>query len=199
MRTGSIRKVKEQIRVIGFDDGTFSLHAKVGRNKTILVGVVMKGAMDVLGVVSRWITVDGTDSTSAIIDAVNGSRFRDVRVIMLKGITYGGFNVVDVQRLSAETGLPIIIVVRKRPDLGAIEMALRKHFKDAELRIGLIRRAPPLVELIKGRVYYQCIGLDVKTAGEIIRVTMRNGLTPEPLRLAHMIASAVMTGESRRE
>ncbi len=194
-----IRKVKPQIRVVGFDDGTFSFSSKIGREKTILIGVVMKGSQEVVGVLSRWITVDGTDATDAMIDAVLNSRFRDLRVILLKGITYGGFNVVDVERLYRETGLPVVVVVRKKPDLKAMETALRKHFPDAEERIELLRKAPPLAELLPGKLYIQAAGVDERTAEEIVRVTTKTGLIPEPLRLAHMIASAVMTGESTRE
>ncbi|AEK73503.1 hypothetical protein GQS_08035 [Thermococcus sp. 4557] len=194
-----IRKVKPQIRAVGFDDGTFSFSSKLQREKTILIGVVMKGSQEVVGVLSRWITIDGNDATEAMIDAVNTSRFKDLRVIMLKGITYAGFNVVDLERLHHETGLPVIVVVRKMPDLRAMEVALRKHFLDAEERLRLLKKAPPLVEMIPEKLYFQATGVNEKTAVEIIRATTRTGLTPEPLRLAHMIASAVMTGESKRE
>ena len=194
-----IRKVKPQIRVVGFDDGTFSFSSKLGREKTILTGVVMKGSQEVVGVLSRWITVDGRDATDAMIDAVLNSRFKDLRVILLRGITYGGFNVVDVERLYRGTGLPVVVVVRKKPDLKAMETALRKHFPDAEERIELLRKAPPLAELLPGKLYIQAAGVDERTAEEVDRVTTKTGLIPEPLRLAHMIASAVMTGESTRE
>ncbi|ASJ05361.1 endonuclease dU [Thermococcus barossii] len=194
-----IRKVKPQIRTVGFDDGTFSFFSKLERDKTILIGVVMKGSQEVVGVLSRWITVDGNDVTDAMIDAINSSRFKDLRVILLKGITYAGFNIVDLERLHRKTGLPVVVVVRKRPNLDAMEGALRKHFSDAEERISLLRNAPPLVELVPGKLYIQATGLEIKTAGEIVRTTTKTGLIPEPLRLAHMIASAVMTGESKRE
>ncbi len=194
-----IRKVKPEIRVVGFDDGTFSFSSKLNREKTILIGVVMKGSQEVVGVLSRWITVDGRDATDFIADAVINSRFKDLRVILLKGITYAGFNVVDVERLNRETGLPVVVVVRKRPNLEAMEAALRKHFDDAEERIGLLRKAPPLHELIPEKLYIQFLGLDDRTATEIVRITTRTGLLPEPLRLAHMIASALMSGESTKE
>jgi endonuclease V-like protein UPF0215 family len=150
-----IRKVKPQIRVVGFDDGTFSFSSKLNREKTILIGVVMNGALEVVGVLARWITVDGNDATDSMIDAVNSSRFKDLRVILLKGITYAGFNIVDVERLWEETGLPVIVVVRKKPDIEAMENALRKHFPDAEDRIKLLKKAPPLVEIIPDRLYVQ--------------------------------------------
>ncbi len=194
-----IRKVKPQIRVVGFDDGTFSFSSKLGRGKTVLIGVVMKGSQEVVGVLSRWITVDGRDATDAMIDAVLSSRFKDLRVILLRGVTYGGFNIVDVERIYRETDLPVVVVVRKKPDLKAMESALRKHFPDAEERIELLRGAPPLFEILPGKLYLQAVGVDERTAEEIVRVATKTGLIPEPLRLAHMIASAVMTGESTRE
>jgi endonuclease V-like protein UPF0215 family len=194
-----IRKVKPEIRVIGFDDGTFSLSFKLERRKTVLFGVVMKGSREVVGAVSRWITVDGTDATEKLIDAVNRSRFRDLRVILLKGITYGGFNVVDLEKLHRETGLPVIVVVRKRPDLNAMELALRKHFPDWRERVELLRKAPPLFEMIPGKLYLQALGVSRDVALEVVRVTTKTGLIPEPLRLAHIMASAFMTGESTRE
>lgn len=194
-----IRKVKPQIRVIGFDDGTFSFKSKLRKGRTILVGVVMKGSQDVVGVVTRWIEIDGKDSTEKMIDAINNSRFKDLRVIMLKGITYAGFNVVDVEKLSKETGLPVITVIRKKPDLKAMEDALRKHFADADERIALLRKAGEIRELIPGKVFYQAYGLLPQQAEEIINLTQKSSLIPEPLRLAHMIASAVITGESKRE
>ncbi|WP_297475700.1 DUF99 family protein [Thermococcus sp.] len=194
-----IRKVKPQIRVVGFDDGTFSFSSKLGRGKTVLIGVVMKGSQEVVGVLSRWITVDGRDATDVMIDAVLSSRFKDLRVILLRGVTYGGFNIVDVERIYRETDLPVVVVVRKKPDLKAMESALRKHFPDAEERIELLRGAPPLFEILPGKLYLQAVGVDERTAEEIVRVATKTGLIPEPLRLAHMIASAVMTGESTRE
>lgn len=194
-----IRKVKPQIRVIGFDDGTFSFKSKIERDKTILIGVVMKGSQDVVGILSRWIEVDGTDATEKMIDAVVNSRFKDLRVIMLKGITYAGFNIVNIEKLSRETGLPVIVVIRKKPDLKAMEDALKKHFRDAEERIKLLRKGGEIRELIPGKLFYQAYGIEPKTAEEIIKITQKSSLIPEPLRLAHMIASAVMTGESKKE
>ncbi len=191
-----IRKVKNQIRVVGFDDGTFRLK---GRGRTILIGVVMKGSQDVVGVLSRWITVDGRDATDKMIDAILSSRFEDLRVIMLKGITYAGFNIVDIQRLSRETGLPVVVVIRKKPDQKAMEDALRKHFPDWRERIELLKKAGEIFEMIPGRFYYQAVNIPPEQAEEIIKITQKSSLIPEPLRLAHMIASAVMTGESKRE
>jgi hypothetical protein len=106
---------------------------------------------------------------------------------------------VNVKRLSEETELPVIIVIRKKPDIQAMKKALINHFDDAEERIKLLNEAGEIRELIPGKLYYQTVNLENEEAEEIIKITQRNSLIPEPLRLAHIIASAVMTGESKRE
>ena len=46
-------------------------------------------------------------------------------------------------------------------------------------------------------VYYQFIGLERKEVEEIIQLSSTRSLIPEPLRVAHLIASAMVDGESR--
>jgi len=56
-----------------------------------------------------------------------------IRVIMLDGVTYGGFNVVDITKLQRRTGLPIIVVMRSEPDMGRIRDAMQ-NLPDADRR-----------------------------------------------------------------
>ena len=54
------------------------------------------------------------------------------------------------------------------------------------------------VEIEKNKsLYYQFIGLQRSEAEEIIRLSCTRSLIPEPLRVAHMIASAMVKGESK--
>ncbi len=45
-------------------------------------------------------------------------------------------------------------------------------------------------------IYYQFKGLKQKEAEEIIRLSCTRSLIPEPLRVAHLMASALIKGES---
>jgi len=59
----------------------------------------------------------------------------------------------------------------------------------------LIERAGPMEAL--GGVYVQRAGIDATTTLSLIKSFAVNGLIPEPLRTAHLIAAGVTLGESR--
>ncbi|MFO7177165.1 MAG: DUF99 family protein [Pseudomonadota bacterium] len=206
------------MNVIGFDDGPF---ARTHRGSVLLVGAVCADTrLD--GVVSGRVRRDGTDSTERMIELVTTSQFREhVRAVMLQGIAVGGFNVVDVHALSAALGVPVLVVMRRRPDFSTIRRALfasedppRPRIRGAERKWRLIEAAGPveLLELpddehtrsrpsgLRGaaqRVWIQRIGLTTSEARALIRATTLHGHIPEPLRLAHLIAGGIAGGVSR--
>ena len=46
------------------------------------------------------------------------------------------------------------------------------------------------------KIYYQSVGLDDSDAQQILRLSSTHSQIPEPLRVAHIIATAVVKGES---
>ena len=145
------------------------------------------------------VEIDGLDSSRKIIDAINNSAHKDqLRVIMLDGVTFGGFNIVDMPEINRKTGLPVIAVVRERPDLESIKRAL-KRFDDFELRWKLIQNAGA-VESLKVRnpktgkvkkIWFQCSGIEPDTAKRVIRISSTRSFIPEPLRVAHLIGYGI--------
>ena len=188
--------VKKEIRIIGWDDTPFTFRDR----KTLLIGAVCRGGGWLDGILTARIRIDGHDATEKITEAVKGSGHHDqLRVIMLDGITFGGFNIVDLKALHRETKLPVLAIIRSRPNLESMKRALEK-FRDSRKRWDLVERAGPVGEIrIKSRVikeknkkiYYQKVGVNKKTAEEIIRVSCTRSLIPEPLRIAHLIASSL--------
>ena len=50
--------------------------------------------------------IDGLDATQKLADMINGSPHRhQLRLVMLNGVTFAGFNIVDIKKLYALTGL----------------------------------------------------------------------------------------------
>jgi len=177
---------------VGFDDAPFD---RASRGDVPMVGVVMSGDR-VEGVLSGRIRRDGRNSTDAVAAAVNGSRFAGhLQVIFLQGIAMGGFNVVDLPRLHALTGLPVIVVARKAPDLVKIEHALVNRVPGGQRKWGLIQKAGPMEPC--GDVWVQRAGLTLEEAEEAIGRFALHGVLPEPLRLAHIIGGGLVLGESR--
>lgn len=189
-------RVKKEIRIIGWDDAPFTFRDR----KTLLIGVICRGGGWVDGILTTKINIDGHDATERMAEAIKGSGHHDqLRVIMLNGITFGGFNIVDMKTLHRETKLPVLAIIRSRPNLESIKRALKK-FRDSRKRWKIIEKAGPVGEInIKSRVikeknkrvYYQKIGVSRKSAEEIIRVSCTRSLVPEPLRVAHLIGSGL--------
>lgn len=151
------------------------------------------------GVMISSCAVDGEDVNDAISRMVNGSRFREqVRAIMIDGVALGGFNVVDIKHLSAAFDAPVITVSRDQPDLGAIEKALKAHFSDWERRLKIIvRHDIREVKLSEGHVFIASVGIEDTEADALVRRCTVRGCLPEPVRLAHLVATALVQGESK--
>ena len=79
----------------------------------MIVGTVFRGGDWMDGVLRSDITKDGLDATDIISKMIKKSKhYGQIRVVMLDGITYAGFNVVDIEELYGETGIPVIVVMR---------------------------------------------------------------------------------------
>ncbi|WP_088335052.1 DUF99 family protein [Methanopyrus sp. KOL6] len=191
-----LREVKPEIRVLGIDDG----HYGPEDNRTLVVGVVMRGGQWIDGVMSTEVTVDGLDVTDRIAEMVNRSKHRpQLRVILTDGITFAGFNVLDIKKLHEETGLPVISVIKRRPDVASVVSAL-SNLNHTEERRKIVLRAGP-VHSVKTRrdeppVYFQCAGVEPDIAKLVLRRTATRHRLPEPIRVAHFIATGVTKGES---
>ena len=186
--------IKKQIRILGIDDGPFRFDQK----KTLVIGVVLRGNGYLEGVLKREIEVDGKDSTDVILDMIKKTRHRDqIRVIMLDGIALGGFNIVDVDRLYRECGIPVITVTREKPDFDMILKTLQMKFPDWEERWNMVKDNKIYeIETPHNPIYISCKGVSVEEAKEIIKISTIRGAIPEPIRVAHIIASGVVRGES---
>lgn len=184
--------IKKEVRVLGIDDAPFDKFK--GDKETIIIATFFRGGNFIDGVLSTKATIDGTDSTENIIRMVMKSKFySQLQCILLDGIAVGGFNVIDVQRLSIETGLPVIIVIRDYPDFERIRSAMRKLKMEDKLQ--LIEKAGKIEKV--ENVFVQLTNISLEKAREIIKVTATHSFIPEPIRAAHIIASGLVFGESR--
>lgn len=178
--------------VVGFDDGPFR---RGGRGRVLVVGAVFAGTrLD--GVLSATVRQDGERATDTLARLVAGSRFAGhLQAVMLQGIAFGGFNVVDIDALGRRLGLPVLAVMRRRPDLSAIRSVLLARVPSGARKWARIERAGPVERA--GAVYVQRAGIALADATRLIAATTLHGVIPEPLRAAHLIAGGVAGGQSR--
>jgi endonuclease V-like protein UPF0215 family len=180
------------VRVIGFDDAPF---AKRRGAAVPLAGVVCADTR-FEGMLGGRARRDGWNATDALAAMLDGSKFRDqVSVVLLDGIAVGGFNVVDLVRLHTRTGLPCVAVMRKVPDLAAMRRVIDR-LPDPARRLARIARAGEIYQ--RAPFVFQVQGEDVEVTAKVLAHLTREGHVPEALRMAHLIGSAVMLGESGR-
>lgn len=185
--------IKPEIRILGIDDSALL------SEKVMIVGAVLRGGDWIDGVLSSEITKDGLDATDIICSMIKNSKhYGQIRAIILDGVTYGGFNVVDIQKLYRETGIPVIVVMRSCPDFEKIKSAL-KYFPDGGERWEIIKRAGKIEKIPskKNSIYIQRAGIGLETVKKIIQLTSTRSSVPEPIRVAHLIATGIVLGESR--
>jgi len=187
--------MKKNVRVLGIDDAPFSFD----QDRTAIVGVVVRAPGYVEGVLSSDVEVDGTDATDRIIAMVKGSRFKvQLKAVLLDSGCVGGFNVVDIERVHRELGIPVITLTKDEPDVASIKRALRAHFDDWEARFEHLSKPITVTRSLRYRLFIRAVGMKVEEAERLLAACTVRGAIPEPVRLAHIIASGVFSGESKR-
>jgi len=183
--------MKKEIRVIGIDDSPFK---KFKYGNTLVIGTIFRGGSFLDGILSTKVKVDGSNATSKLINMINSCKFKpQIQCILLDGIALGGFNIVDINKLSKKTKIPVIVVVRRRPDINTIKKTLIKINKKKKIK--LIDKAGQVYKI--GKIYCQLVNISLEKAKSILKITCTHSLIPEPIRVAHLIASGVAFGESR--
>lgn len=178
--------------IIGFDDAPFE---PGHRGDVLIVGAVYSG-LHLEGVLSGKVRRDGANSTATLVRLIAQSRYKThIQVIMLQGIAFAGFNVIDLHGLHESLQIPVLVVARKRPDMNAIRQALLRNVRGGRRKWALIEQVGPMERV--ARIYVQRVGLSRKEVDDLLRRYAVNSAIPEPLRTAHLIAGGIVTGESR--
>lgn len=177
---------------IGIDDAYFE---RQHRGDVVLVGAVFAG-LRFDGIVTGRVRRDGVNATASVARMITASKFsKHIQLVMLQGIAFAGFNVVDVHALHSALALPVLVVARHKPDVRAIHEALLSHVPGGVRKWKLIEKSGPM-EPLSG-VWVQRAGLSPSEAqAALARFTVVSRV-PEPLRVAHLVASGFVLGESR--
>jgi endonuclease V-like protein UPF0215 family len=186
-----LRKPREKLNVnsiisIGVDDG--KLPPRNSKRKTLLVAVKLKG-FTIKNVFLNEILIDGLDATSVLINLLKGEVFD---LIFLSGVSFAGFNLMDIECLFNAFNKPIVVVTEEKPDNLAVKKALKLHFKDWVERWKIVKKLGRLyrvkIDLYKNPLYFEVIGLHYSKAKEILKAFSLFGKVPEPVRIARIIA-----------
>jgi endonuclease V-like protein UPF0215 family len=178
--------------LLGVDDGPFD---KRHDESAPLVGVLTEGHDLVEGVAVTRFPVDGAGSAEFLARWIAGLRFGSgLHGIVLGGITIAGLGIVEIQVLSDELGVPVLIVNRQAPTDEPLTRALQAAGLGE--RIPIVERSPATWRFDDG-LYVAHAGTSREEAARLLEASRGKSQLPEALRLAHLIGAAVATGESR--
>jgi hypothetical protein len=178
------------LRIVGVDDGAIPA-IRTAKQSALLVAVLFQGST-ISDVRLGRIGVDGRDVNRVLNSLLKSLRFD---VAMLSGISFGGFNLVDIQQLNRSTRKPVIAISREKPDNPAVLRALRKHFSDWEERWHIVRNAgrlyafKPLPQ--EPKLYFEVSGASRSFAKKTIASAAIISRLPEPIRVAGILARGV--------
>ncbi|MEM2455091.1 MAG: DUF99 family protein [Candidatus Bathyarchaeia archaeon] len=162
--------------------------------KSILAGVVLRSDRITDGFTFSKATVGGMDATDSIIKMCKALGRDDINVLMLNGCVISWYNVIDLQRVYEETGLPLICVTyEESPGLEKYFMELFPE--DCEKRIEVYRKngSRTTIRLHTGfDVYIRFYGMSLEEARGVLNKFTLHGAVPEPLRIARLLAREVM-------
>jgi endonuclease V-like protein UPF0215 family len=177
--------------ILGIDDGPF----RKGQSGPVdIVAVMMEAPHLVESVSIREFAVDGEAATAFLGDRIAEQRcYPSVRAVVLGGITLAGLGVVDISELAARLSLPVLVANRRDPNRSRLAAALESA--GLSDRIAIVDRAPQAVRVRDG-LYLAFAGIDAAGAEALLRASLAKALLPEPLRIAHLIARALVTGDS---
>ena len=186
-----IQHLKKGIKILGIACSTFDRN----KDKEVqLYGVVYRSTALLEGVMKTTVTVDGEDATKKIQRMVNQSPHKEqLKLVMTRGITIAGFNYINIKQLFDETGLPVISVVDRVPNLEKIKEAIQ-NVSNWKERYDIISNSSSIQEIYTSLneepVYIQAVGIDTKELDKLLKKITIVGRIPEPIRLARLIATA---------
>ena len=181
-----------RFHVLGVDDAPFIKRVDPAAP---LVAVLMEGRDLVEAVAITSFPVDGDAATDFLAGWIETLRCRpSIQAVVLGGITIAGLGLVDLDQLASRLGVPVLAATRRNPAQSDLRQALLAA--GLEVRIPLVERSPPSHRIGDG-LYVAASGIVETAAAVLIRSTLGKARLPEPLRVAHLIGRALVSGESR--
>jgi len=167
--------MKEGLRFLGIDDGP--------REAEKLIGVSYRGTefMEQVEIIDQ--KPDTGDATEDIVELYHMFK-QDIAAVFLDGISFNGFNIANIEKISEELSKPVIAVTNNQPD----KEAVRKGLESADLDPSIVSELPDTHSF--GDVFIQFAGCSKEKAKRFTEKATLQGNIPETVRAADLIGNA---------
>jgi endonuclease V-like protein UPF0215 family len=179
-----VHSEKKGIRVLGIAESF-----KKSGNKSTLAGVVMRRDLIIDGMAFGSATIEGDDATDSIISMHRSLARDDINCILLDGLVISMYNIIDGERVAAETRLPVVAITFE--DSKGLEGSIRHHFENWQSKLEQYQRLGKRerVTLKTGKnLFIRYWSLSQKRAIAILNSFTLQGSVPEPIRVAKLAA-----------
>lgn len=178
---------KKGLRVLGIAESFTS------REYSVLAGVVMRKDLRIDGISFSRITVGGMDATDGVLAIYRQLKRRDINIILISGAVIAWYNILDPSRVHENTGIPVIVVTYEGSN--GIKDDIVHHFPGDAPRLACYESLGERIPLSLSTgytLYLRSYGIGTADAGKICRDFTFDGKIPEPLKVARLMARAVM-------
>ncbi len=181
---------KKGYRVLGIAESFVK-----SRKFSVICGVVYRRDNIIDGIQCSRINVGGLDATEGILRIYKKLNRSDINVIVTNGCIISWFNIIDIGKIYDTLKIPIICVTYE--DSKGIAEYIRRYFpKDYDVRIRMYKklgdRKKVYIKNIRKYVYVRYLGLTLEDVRVLLNAMIRFGIVPEPLRIANLVARAVL-------
>ena len=162
--------------------------------KSVLSGIVMSTDLVIDGFVMSHSTVGGDDATDAILTMYKKLDRPDVSFLLISGIVISLYNIIDLKRISKETGLPVIGVTYEESK--GIDDAIKHHFPDSYksklAEYSKLGSREKITLHTSHNLYIRNEGCTLLEAKQLLDKITLQGSIPEPLRIGQLLASTLL-------
>lgn len=185
---------KKAIRALGVAESF-----RPGDSESVLAGVVMRTDLVVDGFAIGAATVGGDDATRSVLRMYKGLKREDVNLIILSGCVISRYNIIDIDGVSRASGLPVVCLTYN--ETAGIEDAIRRNFPHPEERLKMyadLGSRKPVLLSTGHRVFVRTAGISDADAKKVLDAFTLQGVLPEPVRVAKLLARVCSAKRPRR-
>ena len=184
---------KKAVRALGIAES----FVKSVSERSVLAGVVMRTDGIIDGFTFSTATVGGMDATEKIIEMYKNLERDDINLLMLNGCIISWYNVIDLHKIADETQRPLICITYEESE------GLEKYFielfpEDWTSRVEVYHKnglRTPLKLNTDHTIYVRFMNMELEEAMVLLNRFTLQGSIPEPLRVARLIARAIVTAQ----
>jgi len=173
--------------VVACDDGRVK---KLGQGFTTYVCISFDLDLNPINIDIGLLKIDGLEASSIIAYSASLASLGRAFVLLLDSLTIAGFNVISPATIMKLSGAPTVVVYSYKPSFKRLYSAFsRLSFSNLRERVLGIVDLAKHIETPKGELWILTWGIEEDFAKYLIKKLQVHSRVPEPLRIAHGVAS----------